>query len=191
MPFELGAFVRECGDALASEHPQKNVREAVARAVSDKRAVTQALGEPSRAAVMRLHESAELTILHVVWAPKMTFLPHDHTMWAVIGVYAGREDNIFWKRTADGSARVEAAGAKSLSDRDAVILGPDIIHSVTNPIPRLTGALHVYGGDFFNAQRREWDPETLVARAYDANRLARELEAENKRWSLGAVDALH
>jgi predicted metal-dependent enzyme (double-stranded beta helix superfamily) len=37
--------------------------------------------------------------------------------------------------------------------------GDNIIHSVTNPIPRLTGAIHVYGGDFFGAERSEWDPE--------------------------------
>ena len=41
-------------------------------------------------------------------------------------------------------------------------LGQDIIHSVTNPIPRLTGAIHVYGGDFFAIERSEWDPETLA-----------------------------
>ena len=30
----------------------------------------------------------------------MTLFPHDHAMWAVIGIYGGREDNIFWKRTS-------------------------------------------------------------------------------------------
>lgn len=103
-------------------------------------------------------------------------------MWAVIGIYGGREDNIFWKRTSGKRAKVEAAGAQSLSDRDAIILGSDIIHSVTNPIPRLTGAIHVYGGDFFNARRSEWDPETLMERSCDVDRLVRQFEEENKRW---------
>jgi hypothetical protein len=40
------------------------------------------------------------------------------------------------------------------------------VHSVTNPIPRLTGAIFVYGGDFFSVARSEWDPETLVERAF-------------------------
>jgi len=31
---------------------------------------------------------------------------------------------------------------------------------VTNPIGKLTGAVHVYGGDFFAAPRSEWDAET-------------------------------
>ena len=74
-------------------------------------------------------------------------------------VYTGREDNIFWRRLPDG--KVEAAGARALCERDAEPLGHNIIHSVTNPISRLTGAIHVYGGDFFAAERSEWDPETL------------------------------
>ena len=48
----------------------------------------------------------------------MTIIPHNHLMWAMIGVYTGREDNIFWRRAQeDAGARVEAAGAKSLGER--------------------------------------------------------------------------
>ena len=86
---------------------------------------------------------------------KYYFLYHAYDK--VSSVYTGREDNIFWKRTGN---KVEAAGAQALSERDAVPLGQDIIHSVTNPIPRLTGAIHVYGGDFFAEPRSEFDPET-------------------------------
>lgn len=58
-------------------------------------------------------------------------------------------------------------------------LGPEIIHSVTNPIPRLTGAIHVYGGDFFGAERSEWDPESLVEGPYDAQKTMRCFEEAN------------
>jgi predicted metal-dependent enzyme (double-stranded beta helix superfamily) len=47
--------------------------------------------------VQRLYSSADLTILNVVWGPRMTIMPHNHRMWAVIGIYTGREDNIFWR----------------------------------------------------------------------------------------------
>ena len=36
-------------------------------------------------------------------------------------------------------------------------LGRDVVHSVTNPLPRITGALQVYRGDFFAVARSEWD----------------------------------
>jgi predicted metal-dependent enzyme (double-stranded beta helix superfamily) len=54
------------------------------------------------------------------------------------------------------------------------------LHSVTNPIPRLTGAIHVYGGDFFGAERSEWDPETLVEGRYDSQKTMRYFEQANR-----------
>jgi predicted metal-dependent enzyme (double-stranded beta helix superfamily) len=103
---------------------------------------------------------------------------------AVIGVYTGREDNIFWRRVQEEAcARVEAAGAKSLGERDADPLGRDIIHSVTNPLSRLTGAIHVYGGDFFSVSRSEWDPETLLERNYDMEKNLRLFEAANRAYA--------
>lgn len=77
----------------------------------------------------------------MIWPPNFTFVPHNHQMWAVIGIYTGREDNIFWRRvTSDKGKGLEAAGAKALSEKDAEPLGANIIHSVTNPTTRLTGA---------------------------------------------------
>ena len=110
----------------------------------------------------------------------MTIMPHNHEMWAVIGVYTGREDNIFWRRLPeDAQGRLEAAGAKSLAAKDAAPLGRDIIHSVTNPVPRLTAAIHVYGGDFYAQPRSEWDPETLSEHPYDVNKTLRLFDEAN------------
>ena len=175
---ELERFIEDCRKAHAADPTHKGVREVVARAVSDPAGVLKWIGEPKRAEIHKLYHSSALTILNVIWAPYMTIYPHNHRMWAVIGVYTGREDNIFWKR-AEG--RIEAASAQALAVRDAVPLGKDIIHSVTNPIPRLSGAIHVYGGDFFAAERSEWDPETLAEARYDAQKAMRHFEASNAR----------
>jgi predicted metal-dependent enzyme (double-stranded beta helix superfamily) len=178
--FDLQQFVADCRAAVAADHSHKQVREVIARAVSEPQAVLNALGEPSRAAIQTLHHAPDLTILNVIWGPMMTIMPHNHRMWAVIGIYTGREDNVFWRRVPDDpSGRVEAAGAKALCVRDAEPLGQNIIHSVTNPIPRLTGAIHVYGGDFFNVERSEWDPESLREKPYDTARLKRRFEDAN------------
>ena len=107
-------------------------------------------------------------------------MPHNHQMWAVIGVYTGREDNIFWRRIPGSeNGKVEAAGAKALCEKDAEPLGRNIIHSVTNPISRLTGAIHVYGGDFFGVERSEWDPETLLEQRYNVEKTLRVFEEAN------------
>jgi predicted metal-dependent enzyme (double-stranded beta helix superfamily) len=172
--FDLRRFIADCETALREDDSHKAVQDVVARAVSDPAAVLTALGEPSAGGIQKLHQSPTLTVLNVIWPPKMTIMPHDHRMWAVIGVYTGREDNIFWRRRDAGDGRgIEAAGAKALSVKDAAPLGRNIIHSVTNPIPRLTGAIHVYGGDFFAAERSEWDPETLREQRYDVERAQR------------------
>jgi len=181
--FDLEQFVADCRSALAQDRSSIAIRDIVARAVSDPAALIACIGEPSRAEIKRLYHSPELTVLNVVWAPKMTIFPHDHTMWAVIGIYGGREDNVFWRRLPDNPHRVEAAGAKSLCNKDAVVLGADAIHSVTNPIAKLTGAIHVYGGDFFGAGRSEWDPESLLERPCDPQRIVQIFDEENRRFA--------
>jgi predicted metal-dependent enzyme (double-stranded beta helix superfamily) len=182
--FDLEQFTAECRAARAADKSHRHVRDVVARAVADPASVLKALGEPKRAGLHKLYQSTDLTVLNVVWAPMMTIMPHNHSMWAVIGIYTGREDNIFWRRLPDGSGKVEAAGAKALGVGDATPLGHDIIHSVTNPISRLTGAIHVYGGDFFDpTHRSEWDPETLLEGPFDPERAVRRFEEANASFA--------
>ncbi|HJQ59104.1 MAG TPA: hypothetical protein VJ890_19520 [Vineibacter sp.] len=179
--FDVQRFIDECRAAIAADKTHRHVRDVVARAVADPAAVLRGLGEPERPGLHKIYRSDDLTILNVVWAAGMTVLPHNHQMWAVIGIYTGREDNIFWRRVPGGAhGRVEAAGARALCVRDVEVLGHDIIHSVTNPIPRLTGAIHVYGGDFFCPdQRSEWDPETLLERPWDVSAAVRRFADAN------------
>jgi predicted metal-dependent enzyme (double-stranded beta helix superfamily) len=181
MSLDLDQLTADCKSALAESTPSQAVREIVSRAVSDAASVVDMLGQPERGGVQRLHVSDELTILNVIWAPKMTIMPHNHNMWAVIGVYGGREDNIFWRRCKDDpKGRVETAGAKSLGPHDVRPLGPEIIHSVTNPTSKFTGAIHIYGGDFFAVERSEWDPESLEEGPYDIDKNMQIFEDANR-----------
>ena len=81
--------------------------------------------------------------------------------------------------------KLEAVGARALSAKDADPLADNIIHSVTNPIARLTGAIHVYGGDFFGAERSEWYPETLEEGRYDAAKTMKLFEEANALYRAG------
>lgn len=180
--FELAQLIEDCQAALRGDMPERAMREVVARAVAEPGALMHALGEPTRGEIQRIFVSPELTILNVVWAAHMTVMPHNHEVPATIGIYTGREDNIFWRRAGDPECtRIEAAGAKSLERGDAVSLGRDIIHSVINPLARLTGALHVYAGDFFTVARSEWDAELLEERPYDVQKTLRMFEEANAR----------
>ena len=56
-----------------------------------------------------------------------------------------------------------------------------MIHSVTNPLPRFTGGIHIYGGDFFATTRSQWNPETLQQEPSDGAAIRRIFERENER----------
>ena len=179
--FDLDRFIADCQAAVAAGEGTRAVREVVGRAVSAPGAVLDALGAPQKAGINLLFRSPALTVINLVWGPHMTIMPHNHHMWAVIGIYTGREDNIFWRRLpADAARPIEAAGASSLMAGDVCPLGPEIIHSVTNPVPRLTGAIHVYGGDFMTQHREEWDCETLHEQPYDVAKARKLFEDSNR-----------
>ena len=181
--FDLDRFIADCRDAVAADPSHKGVREVVARAVAEPGEVLRNFA-PLKAGVHRLYCTPGLTILNVVWPPLMTIMPHDHRMWAVIGIYSGAEDNMYWRRVGEpGHTKVEAAGARALRTGDVEPLGRDIVHSVTNPIPRLTAAIHVYGGDFYGVERSEWDAETLTERRYDREEHARLFAEADARFA--------
>jgi hypothetical protein len=90
--FDTERFVADCRAAFAEDPTHKAVREVLASAVSSPTAVLKGLGEPTRAEIQKLFHSNALTIIKVVWAPGMMVMPHNHRMWAIIGIYTGRED---------------------------------------------------------------------------------------------------
>lgn len=166
--FDKDQFIQDCISAVAEG--QGAIREVMAEAVSDSVRIMSELGEPEHAGITPMYRSPDLTIMNFVWAPYMSLMPHNHQMFAVVGIYSGREDNVFWRRTA---TTIDAVGAKSMGVGDIAVLGRDIIHSVLNPIGKMTCAIHVYGGDFFNPDqpRSEWDHETLIERSWNLDKV--------------------
>jgi predicted metal-dependent enzyme (double-stranded beta helix superfamily) len=179
--FDIDRFIADCRAAVSLDPTHKSAREIVARAVFEPAAVIAGLGEPARAEVQSLHNSPELTILNVVWGPGMTIMPHNHLMWAVIGIYTGREDNIFWRRIANPAKfQIEAAGGEALGTGDVTILGHDIVHSVVNPLGKISAAIHVYLGNFLEIERSMWDAETLVEEPYDMKKVVQGMALQKR-----------
>lgn len=178
MNFDQERFVGDCVTANRERESQAAVREILARAVRDHPAILTALQPPREAGLDVLHRSATLTIFAAKWAPQMNLVAHDHRMWALIGIYTGREDNILWRRTPEG---IEAHDAKVLFAGDVATLPADAIHSVTNPLPRFTAGIHIYGGDFFDTTRSQWDSETLAEEPSDGAAIRAMFERENER----------
>jgi predicted metal-dependent enzyme (double-stranded beta helix superfamily) len=172
--FDLDAFVADCEAAIAEPEPRLAVKDVLERAVHD-RTLVDVLA-PARAEIVPIHRADDLTILKVVWAPGMSIAPHDHRMWAAIGVYSGAEDNAFYRRDGAG---LTGSGGRTLQPRDVCLLGDDVIHGVTNPSDRYAGAIHVYGGDLLGTDRSEWRGEPLVEEPNDPARTFALFEAAN------------
>jgi len=155
---EMQKFIEDCIAANKESNPQEAVKEVLAKGIFNPSAMLKAIGEPTEAGLKVFLRSKDLTIFAASWTPQMNLMPHNHLMWANIGIYTGREDNILWERKKNG---LEANVAKCLFAGDIATLNLSDIHSVTNPLQRFTGGLHIYGGDFFATERSQWDPETL------------------------------
>ena len=178
MVFDLDMLLVGCRDAVKEPAPSRAVRETLLGALRRPSEVADVLGS-SAAGLDILYNSPELTVLNVIWAPRMSIYPHDHRMWAVIGIYGGAEDNTLFRR---GPKSIVKSGGMQLHEGDVFSLGADAIHSVENPMRRYTGAIHVYGGDFVNQPRSQWDPDSLVEQPYDAAQVRRVFAEANAAW---------
>jgi len=185
--FDSGVLIEACQEALKEKAPSLAAKEVLERLMGGQLG-SEPFGPVEAGGLTAIHRSDDLTILHVVWAPNMSLYPHDHRMWAVIGVYGGQEDNTFYKRRSAGVG-LEMVNGKSLGEKDVVVLGDQVIHSVTNPRRAYTAAIHVYGGDFFATSRSEWASPEAPEQPYsvegamkafaDANERAKELLRED------------
>lgn len=152
--FDPQEFVARCRQALADPDPAGAVHDVVARAVSRPGPLPQAMREAGVPLVW--FQSPELTVQCIVWPNGVVTPPHEHRMWAVVGVLEGQEDNELWRRTPDGLQRV---GGRAVASGETILLDADAIHGVSNPCRFSTVGLHVYGGDILATPRREWDFE--------------------------------
>jgi len=163
--FDTDAFIARCRAALPAG-PEAITR-LIAEAVADPDALDAALGVPTKAGARVLHQAPDLNIIQFVWPPLFVLRPHEHRIWAAVGIYRGGEDNVFWRRRADDARRIEPQGVQALRPGDVALLPADVIHSVANPVDGLSAALHVYGGDLYATERSEWDAIALTEKPHD------------------------
>jgi predicted metal-dependent enzyme (double-stranded beta helix superfamily) len=172
-------IVARCRGALGEHTPVLAVRDVLSELIADASALDRAVGPVELGGITALHNDADLTILRVAWTPGMALNPHEHRMWAVIGMYGGQEDNAFYRRAPGG---LEPAGGREIRARDVLMLGHDVIHSVANTRGEFAVALHVYGGDFFTGERSEWTFDTHEERPRDLANTQRLFDEANARW---------
>lgn len=154
--FDPETYVSECQAARTTADPVSAVRMVVGSAIADGDAIDAALGAALTGEEEALFSSADLTVLRILWPGGVRTSPHDHRMWAVIGVYRGEELNRFYERTPNG---LKECGDRAVGPGEVLVLDRATIHSVENPHRELTAALHVYGGDILGIDRSAWGPD--------------------------------
>ena len=184
--FDVDSLLEDCRRANEETEPRRAVREVLDRVVREPGAVADAL-RPTEGGLQVLLNTPDLTVINIVWAPGMELFPHDHRMWAAIGIYTGTEDNAFFRREAADRHGLTESGGKVLTTGDVMVLGDDAIHSVTNPGDRLTGAIHVYGGDFVHEPRSQWGPGPREERPFDLDTVYRQFAEANAESSRAAT----
>jgi predicted metal-dependent enzyme (double-stranded beta helix superfamily) len=154
--FDAAGFVNECRAAVVDVDPVTAVWGVVAAAIADGTSIDAVLGTEFKRAPDILFSSVELTVQRIRWPPGFVSSPHDHRLWAVIGVYNGEELNRLYNRSSDG---LKECGRRILPQRGVLVLDAAAIHSVENPARVWTAGLHVYGGDILSVERSAWGPD--------------------------------
>jgi len=165
--FDLGGFIESCKQFAGAPEGTRRVLDLMRSVVGDAEAIKSAIvpGESRRAIRdLTLFRSSDLLVLNAAVYPHFKSPPHDHRMWAVIGIYEGQENNIFYRRSGEG---LEEINRREITAGEAVLLGPEVIHAIENPLGSSTLGLHVYGGDIFAAARSMWHPRTGEELPYD------------------------
>ena len=164
--FDLQEFIVSCKQSVGAPDGARRVLDLMRSVVGDAEGIKSALpGESGRAIRdLSLFRSSELFVLSATLYPHFKSPPHDHRMWAVIGIYEGQENNTFYRRSGKG---LEEINRREIRAGEAVLLGPEVIHGIENPFGSSTLGLHVYGGDVFAAKRSMWDPRTGEELPYD------------------------
>lgn len=175
---DLDQLVVDCISASKETEPRSAVKEVVQRAVAGTGLHAGGPTDPVPGLNV-VYNTPALTVIDVVWPPLMSLFPHDHRMWAAIGIYGGREDNTFFRRSA---GRILTSGGKEMQEGDVLLMGDDAIHAVHNPLGRHTGAIHVYGGDFVGTPRSQWDAESLDEQPYDLEAVRQAFERAQRAF---------
>ncbi len=96
------------------------------------------------------------SVLCVVWAPGQSAIPHDHTVWGLIGQLRGAERTRNYEDPLPGVPLV-IRSEEVLTPGETAVVAPSVgdVHDVENAVDDISISIHVYGGDLSSlADRR-------------------------------------
>jgi predicted metal-dependent enzyme (double-stranded beta helix superfamily) len=117
---------------------------------------------------MIVHSSPDLTMMYVRVPARFQSGIHNHTVFACIGQLFGKEKNVIYDRASDGKG-LTVARSTVVNAGEVISLPHDVIHHIENPNTSTSGALHIYGGDFYAImdERCLWDYDDHSEKAFN------------------------
>jgi predicted metal-dependent enzyme (double-stranded beta helix superfamily) len=170
-------FVASCVEASKAADPVSALRIQVERAIADTVAVERRFPvplDPDDDGI--LHRSTDLLITCAIFPRGFATGIHDHSVPAIIGLWAGSEENRLFRRTPTG---IEMTGSQRVRSGEVIVLEADAIHDVRVSTAGWSGGLHVYLGDILEVERSEWIDEASTATRFDP-------EDQERRWTVAA-----
>ena len=180
--FDAEAFVEACARLLLEQDPLTAIAELVERAIREPTALERAFPvpvDPDDDGI--LSRSPELLVANAFFPGGFATGVHDHMVPAVIGVWAGYEDNHMYERTNRGLAKRDVV---RLVPGEVLALDETAIHEVHAPSRGWSGALHVYLGDLLGEDRHSWPSPDQPPRPFDGETFEIEWQQAAEREGL-------
>jgi len=175
--FDTDEFVAGCLEASRAAQPVSALRLLVERAIAVPEAIERRFPvpvDPDDDGI--LHQSADLLITCAIFPRGFATGIHDHSVPAVLGLWAGVEDNWLYRRTPTG---IELSATQRVGCGEVIVLDADAIHEVRVSASGWSGGLHVYLGDILAADRSEWADVASTATRFDP-------DDQERRWMAAA-----
>lgn len=159
----MAAVIDEGGsdEAHVIEHGRKVLADLVA--VDDWLPAAFAEPHPEHFKQYMLHKEPRFTVLCVVWGPNQSAIPHDHTVWGLIGQLRGAERTRNYEDPVPGQPLV-LRSEEVLRPGETSVVAPSVgdVHDVENAIDGVSVSIHVYGGDLSSLadRRHRYDAES-------------------------------
>lgn len=163
----LDSFISQCRTAVTEPDPIPTIRQALEELVSSPEALALAHPAPTDCAVISgateyLFEDDTLTVALVHTPPGTLQPPHDHTIPAIIGGYAGTELHRMFRRVTDDEAPIAPSGTTDTGPGDVLSLGSAAVHAIDAAPGQWASAVHVYLGGLSSTERSIFHPDTLA-----------------------------
>ncbi|CAN5726592.1 3-mercaptopropionate dioxygenase [soil metagenome] len=109
--------------------------------------------------LLHVDSQERFSVVSFVWGPGQTTPIHDHTVWGLIGMLRGSEQEQRYERAADGTLAL-AGEIHQLNPGDVGAVSPTVgdLHKVSNSYQdQVSISIHVYGANIGAVRRSVYD----------------------------------